>query len=93
MDTWEDHLEMIAYKKRIEDSLRQKDEPLRYCYACGEQPVIETNTVAQRMEWIVECKNEECPCRPYTSSFISLKQAKEYWNEKKNIYERGRRWQ
>lgn len=84
--------EWKSLKRDIEEALRRerKQDIMMPCRACGKKPSVETEVVGNLVKWRIFCAQEDCPCQPYTMSCISLAQAKEYWNEKKEIYNKKR---
>lgn len=84
--------EWKSLKRDIEEALsrEKKQSTMNSCHACGKTPTVETEVVGNLVEWRVFCVQEDCPCQPYTTSCISLAQAKVYWNERKEIYNKKR---
>lgn len=78
-------------KKKIEAVFRKgKDMSVRRCPSCGGVPRVDIRTGGSPMTWRIECPHEDCPRQPYTSSVISLSQARDYWNDGRELYNKKR---
>lgn len=60
-------------------------DELKPCPFCGEQPELDEwhyGDAGECITFMVQCKNENCTCRPFTQEYIRVLPAIEAWNRR-----------